>query len=544
MNCNFRFFSIIAVFILFHFQVIGQTINLDSLHNELQLCETDTQKIIIYLQLSDSYINTDLVQSTKLAYNALELASQLKDNQKSFKIYSNLGISVFKQGNINRAFAFFTEASNYISPTDSVSKIANLINVGGIYYAKNNLDSAAYLYTKAIDFIDKIHKTKQLMDFKNSALVNLGNIYEVRSENDKAIEYYNMVILNSNQIASNKHLDIAYQNLGKLYLKLNDTIHAKKCIEQALQIREATNNKYGLISTFLLLSNYYYFIGNSKHSLEYLFKTNQLAHEVNHWFYISSTSLDIYKGYIEAKDWENALKYYTIYKQYSDSLLIQNNEIEFIRLETEDKIKKINAENQAKLKYHKYATVIIVISLFAVISFLMLLYYIALNRQKKIMLLNKKNEIENERLKTNLEIRNKELTSNILQLITKSETIKDVTQKLTNFKTTAKNADNAFINQIIAELNQATDENAWQEFEKRFCDVHTNFYINLQNNFPDLTPNEKRLCALLRLNMNTKDISALTKLSANSIDVARARLRKKLNINNTDINLNNFLQNY
>jgi DNA-binding CsgD family transcriptional regulator len=59
--------------------------------------------------------------------------------------------------------------------------------------------------------------------------------------------------------------------------------------------------------------------------------------------------------------------------------------------------------------------------------------------------------------------------------------------------------------------------------------------------YPDLTPNEKKICAFLRLNMSTKDIAAITHQSVHSLNVARTRLRKKLGIDGTDENLVNFL---
>jgi DNA-binding CsgD family transcriptional regulator len=71
--------------------------------------------------------------------------------------------------------------------------------------------------------------------------------------------------------------------------------------------------------------------------------------------------------------------------------------------------------------------------------------------------------------------------------------------------------------------------------------VHIEFYEKLQSKFPDLTTNERKLCAFLRLNMTTKEISAITNQSLNSIEMARHRLRKKLNIDNSQVNLTTFL---
>ena len=58
---------------------------------------------------------------------------------------------------------------------------------------------------------------------------------------------------------------------------------------------------------------------------------------------------------------------------------------------------------------------------------------------------------------------------------------------------------------------------------------------------PNLTENEKKLCALLRLDMTTKEIAAITHQNPSSIEVARTRMRKKMNLSNTEINLNSYL---
>jgi len=56
------------------------------------------------------------------------------------------------------------------------------------------------------------------------------------------------------------------------------------------------------------------------------------------------------------------------------------------------------------------------------------------------------------------------------------------------------------------------------------------FYKELHKAHPDLTPNEIKICAFIRLNMSTKEISAITHQTVKTINMARFRLRKKLNI--------------
>jgi DNA-binding NarL/FixJ family response regulator len=96
------------------------------------------------------------------------------------------------------------------------------------------------------------------------------------------------------------------------------------------------------------------------------------------------------------------------------------------------------------------------------------------------------------------------------------------------------------IDGLIRELQLNQKDNSWKEFEVYFEQVHEEFYNKLKSKFPDLSPNEKKLCAFIRLNLATKEICSLTQQSPKSIEVARTRLRQKLNLTR-DENLNSFI---
>lgn len=95
---------------------------------------------------------------------------------------------------------------------------------------------------------------------------------------------------------------------------------------------------------------------------------------------------------------------------------------------------------------------------------------------------------------------------------------------------------------ILADFEKAGSQRLWPEFQLSFNILHPGFYERLSEEFPTLTPNEKRLCAFLRLNLSTKEIAAITKQTPRSIDIARTRLRNKLNLTNTQVDLNSFLE--
>ena len=72
----------------------------------------------------------------------------------------------------------------------------------------------------------------------------------------------------------------------------------------------------------------------------------------------------------------------------------------------------------------------------------------------------------------------------------------------------------------------------WEGFSKIFEQVHRGFFVNLKECFPTLTKNGLRLCALLRINLSSKEIATILGISPNSVRIARYRLRKKLEMEN------------
>lgn len=67
-------------------------------------------------------------------------------------------------------------------------------------------------------------------------------------------------------------------------------------------------------------------------------------------------------------------------------------------------------------------------------------------------------------------------------------------------------------------------------FQNNFDLIHEKFFRNLRERYPSLTATDLRFCALLRLNLSTKDIAQMTNLTIRGVEAARYRLRKKLDI--------------
>jgi hypothetical protein len=146
-----------------------------------------------------------------------------------------------------------------------------------------------------------------------------------------------------------------------------------------------------------------------------------------------------------------------------------------------------------------------------------------------------------ERLKLELELKNSELTCNAMSIIKKNETVSEMMDGVEQAIRAGESVES--LHTLFERIRNGDKDNSWKEFEIRFTQVHKEFYDQLNDRFPDLTPNERKLCAFLRLNMTTKDIASITHQSMHSINMARTRLRKKMNLSGRDENLINFLIN-
>jgi hypothetical protein len=84
----------------------------------------------------------------------------------------------------------------------------------------------------------------------------------------------------------------------------------------------------------------------------------------------------------------------------------------------------------------------------------------------------------------------------------------------------------------------------WDEFEKGFVGIHANFFPDLLSTHPDLTNNERRLCAFLKIDLSTREIAKLTGQTIRAIELSRIRLRKKLQLTNSELGLYQYLSKF
>lgn len=159
-------------------------------------------------------------------------------------------------------------------------------------------------------------------------------------------------------------------------------------------------------------------------------------------------------------------------------------------------------------------------------------------KQKKIhikrlrILETKRLNLINEHLKKEVEEKNAELLSQTSFIIQRNELILRIKDEVEDFSTKQNNKTLApLFQKINVLLNSNLDsEEDWKTFLIKFEQKHTSFFKKIKETYPQLTANDLRLCACLKLNLDSKEIAALMNISVRAVENSRYRLRKKLDI--------------
>ncbi|MEI9807448.1 MAG: hypothetical protein WDO16_05940 [Bacteroidota bacterium] len=139
--------------------------------------------------------------------------------------------------------------------------------------------------------------------------------------------------------------------------------------------------------------------------------------------------------------------------------------------------------------------------------------------------------LEEEKLRSSLEVRSKELSAHTLHLIQKNQLLEELRTKLNEIVADDKRDQKKQLKQLTQKISMSfSQDNYWDDFRAIFDQVHQTFFTNLKQYADSFTPAELRLVALLRMNLSSADIATLLGISQDSLRVARYRLRKKLNI--------------
>lgn len=141
--------------------------------------------------------------------------------------------------------------------------------------------------------------------------------------------------------------------------------------------------------------------------------------------------------------------------------------------------------------------------------------------------------LKEKQLQDQIEYRNKQITTHTLNIIQKNEMLKDLRERLEAIVKATDGGPHNELKKLLKIIDESFRlDKDWEEFKLYFEQIYTGFYAKLKINYPELSNQELRHCALIRLNLSNNECASILGISPSSIKVSRTRLRKKLNLEN------------
>jgi DNA-binding CsgD family transcriptional regulator len=142
-------------------------------------------------------------------------------------------------------------------------------------------------------------------------------------------------------------------------------------------------------------------------------------------------------------------------------------------------------------------------------------------------------KLKNDKLQIKIQAKDKELVTNSLQVVKKNKILNGIIHKLKEINTTTLDEETKFqftkLNKSI--LKEVNADKSWKDLEKHIKNVHFEFLKRLKEKHPAISPRELDLSTYLLMNMSTKEIAEIMNISVGGVELARYRLRKKLDLN-------------
>jgi len=511
--------------------------NVDSLKNLILQTQNDSLKAHLYNSLSYTFYRINQDSSLYYANKALEIADKNAISTEKANAFYNIGRTYFFMHHYNLALQYMESALNIYRKIKSEFGEALMLNSIGIVYRNMNQPE------ESITYMNEAYQLFKKIDDKNYQAITLGNLgrdYLSKKDYDTAEEYLKKSIKTESAKENPLLMMQYYISMGDIYLEgRKDYKKAIDFYRKGIIYAEKGNSPLNISEALGKTGSAYIKMGNYDSARYYIDKSMGFYDRVKS----KSILQNGYKQYIEyykqLGDYKKAFEYSVLLRELEDSLFsTQANtkmaefEVMYKTLKNEETIKHLN--DQKQIQQLRLSILLVIVALIILIIIFLINYY-----REKISISNR----EKKELQQILELRDKELASTALNFAQNNELLAKTTKKLIKSQEMLDENEQKEIQNIINELRAQVSSDSFHEFELRFLKVHKDFYTKLRAEFPKLSPNDLKMCALLRLNLSSKDIANILHMSSASVNVTRSRIRKKMNLSKK-VNLVSFLMEY
>jgi hypothetical protein len=354
---------------------------------------------------------------------------------------------------------------------DSLTLISIYNNIALVHRQNKKYDSALLFFNKALTVATQIN----VGVWVGIVHGNIGNILRLQNKSSEAMPHWQIDVDSSMKYNETGDAGLTYGYISEYLFNNNNRDSAWKLLQKAFAL--SGRIRYNLMVLYQIKANF--------------FKATQ---QYDSAFYFTNASFEIEKIQIDKSS-------KGLYEQTKLLLDFETNANQY---------KLVQKEKQAEVIKRNFLLLALLIAL--------LTGWLFINRQRlRFKIATQKKQIaENEIASAKAQLQLFTQT-----LIEKNEQIELLNVQLDTLQQTNENE--------LTSHTILTDDD-WNRFKTLFEKVHPQFFEKLKQLAPEITAAEIRLAALIKLNLDNKQMASMQGISVSSIRGNKTRLRQRLNI--------------
>lgn len=498
-----------------------------------------------YISKSKDALDSNLNIALEYAQTALQLIKETDKPSLQYDANNQIATVLFYVG-------IFDQAAKYWLKCDSIAEQINddyLIaksnfQLSALYIALEDYKTAEKHINLAKSFFDKQLNQADLIPTQQHVLNNLAIIYQKIEKSDLAEEYFHHAVEFAKTHKLITQLKTSLGAYSSFLITEYRYVEAKEVIQELQKINNSIEYNQQLEATnFIKLYRIEKNISSDYDAESLLFQGYDLAKTSSSISLLKEYALEIFLLEKKRENLAEALEYREVFEELNKQEKLENalNILKIQEIKKEFKHREETLRLSAKKSTRKNGAILMLIILITAIIFYLLMWKIyqmkKMRKEKeKAEIINNAVVIKNKELANKLDEKRKILTAEKLKQINQSKKLISALEKLEKKQDPLTNVN---IHELVKEFESDDD---WVAFDLRFNKINNDFYEKLDLIYPNLSINEKRLCAFLKLEMTSKEIIKLTGQSVRAVEISRTRLRKKLGITEKSIRLTTFLK--
>ena len=514
----------------------------------------------ILIEKAKKLVNQYPDSSFSYSKQALLLAKEHDYATGEAQVHQLLGDIFYHQAAYEQALNHYFAAAEHYRKHRMHPPLASCYHrMGIIYYASKQPDLALNHQLKAH------HLYSQLSDSLGIARIlgSIGHLYEKKQQYDSAFYYQNRALSIYKHLEDTSGIAKIMENIGSVHEDKEDYENAFIYFTQAYNFNTLQGNQYELLSNLNNIGDVYRKTSHYDKALIFTQRALDLAYTLDEKNQISSALRDLGKTYHALKNDSLAFRYLNEGRELYEKIYTEESAKQIALLQTLFEIERKNNEIlllEQEQQLSNFTKIVAVAGGFLVVILAITIisrqrFKIRKNRElidekekayqaerlsMKLELDNKK--LSEQRLQDELMGKSKELTTHTLHTITKNQILEELKEDILRILKDDARGHKKELKKIVKKIDlNFQRDNDWEDFRNIFDKVHESFFEKLNEKHPELTSKDKRLAALIKLNMNSEDIVTTLAISSDSLRIARYRLRKKMCLAKEE-KLSNYIQ--